>query len=224
MAIALHHRGVSVKIYEQAPQFGEVGAGVSFTPNALQAMRICHPGVYEAFEKVCTRNLWPSKSKVWFDYYDGTEGNKLDRPAFTISNELGQNGVHRARFLDELVKLAPHGIAAFGKRLDRFEQNNDGRYTLTFSDGATAEADAILACDGIKSKVRQLLFGEGHPCALPSYTHKYAYRALVPMEEAVAAIGEEKAQNACMHVRKRRLDQRCPSTDTSCRWVMAATC
>lgn len=203
LAIALHHRGIRVKIYEQASQFGEIGAGVSFTPNALQAMKVCHPGIYDAFEQVCTRNIWPSKQKVWFDYYDGEIQDRMDKgpqPAFTINNELGQNGVHRAAFLDKLVKLIPSSIAAFGKRLDQFEKTDQGRLRLFFVDGTTAEADAILACDGIKSRVRQLLFGTDHPCAMPTYTHKYAYRAIIPMDSAIAAIGEQQAQNACMHV------------------------
>lgn len=73
---------------------------------------------------------------------------------------------------------------------------------MFFCDGSTAQADAILACDGIKSQVRQCLFGADHPCAFPSYTHKYAYRVLVPMEDAENAIGKEKAQNAGMHMGK----------------------
>ena len=47
---------------------------------------------------------------------------------------------------------------------------------------------------------RRLLVGEDHPSANPSYTHKYAYRGLVPMDKAIEAIGEELASNACMHV------------------------
>lgn len=203
LAIALHTRGVSVHIYERAAKFEEIGAGVSLSPNALQAMQICHPGVYEAFEKVSTRNIWPSKQDVWFDYYDGQNDEKngsRNKPAFSIRNSLGQRGVHRAHFLDHLVKLIPDGIASFGKALDRYEENDDGSYTIFFGDKSTVRADAIIACDGIKSRVRQMLFGADHPCAFPTYTHKYAYRALVPMEDAVAAVGEEKAQNACMHV------------------------
>ena len=59
--------------------------------------------------------------------------------------------------------------------------------------------DAIIGCDGIKSKVRQLLYGD-HPCSHPTFTHKYAYRALATMDDAIKAVGEEKAKNACMHV------------------------
>jgi len=204
LAIALYHRSIPVHVYEQAPAFGEIGAGVSFSPNALQAMKVCHQGIHEAFEKVCTRNLWPSKQKVWFDYLDGYEdavnGAGKQDAAFTISNSLGQNGVHRAHFLDELVKLVPKDIASFGKRLNDLTENENGKMVMTFDDGTSAEADAVIGCDGIKSRVRQALVGADHPSAAPVYTHKYAYRGLVAMEDAVAAIGEERAQNACIYV------------------------
>ena len=203
LAIALHHRGISLTIYEQASEFGEVGAGVSFTPNAIQAMKACHPGIHEAFKRVCTRNLWPNKQDVWFDYLDGTKSST--DIAFTIRNSLGQNGVHRARFLDELVGLLPTDLARFQKQLvDVTEDENKelpGRKLVCrFADGSTAKADIVIGCDGIKSRVRSLIVGDTHPAATPSFTHKYAYRGLVPMDQAVQAVGEEVASNSCMHV------------------------
>ena len=204
LAIALHERQVPVTIYEQAPAFGEIGAGVSFSPNAVQAMKVCHHGIYEAFEQVCTRNLWPSKEKVWFDYLDGynpvIDGDGKQEAAFTISNSLGQNGVHRANFLEAMVKLVPKEIARFGKRLSDITEASSGKLVMAFDDGSTAEANAIIGCDGIKSRVRQIMVGVDHPSAKPTYTHKYTYRGLVPMEEAIKAIGSERAQNACMHM------------------------
>lgn len=215
LAIALHHRNIPVKIYEQAQAFAEVGAGVSFGPNAVQAMKLCHDGVYEAFKKVCTRNLWPAKEKVWFDYLNGftndegefkavSAGKEGQRQniAFTISNSLGQTGVHRAHFLDELVKLVPEEIAQFNKKLeDISERSEDGKLVLKFADGIEDEVyDVVIGCDGIKSQVRQLLLGANHPATHPSFTHKYAYRGLVPMDKAIDAIGEELASNSCMHV------------------------
>lgn len=210
LAIALYHRNIPVTIYEQAEAFGEVGAGVSFGPNAVEAMKACHSGIYEAFEKVFTQNLWPSKQKVWFDYLDGynkgtsTTAKNASRQdiAFTISNSLGQTGVHRAHFLDELIKLIPGDIARFHKRLESIvERETDGKLLLKFADGTQDEADLVIGCDGIKSQVRQVIVGAEHPSAKPSYTHKYAYRGLVPMEKAIEAVGEELASNSCMHVR-----------------------
>ena len=199
LAIALHHRSIPVTIYEQAPAFGEIGAGVSFSPNAVQAMDVCYPGITEAYSQVCTKNMWPSKQKVWFDYLDG-HADSTDKAAFTISNQLGQNGVHRARFLDHLVKLLPAELARFGKRLSTVTTLADGKQEMMFEDGTRAKADAIIGCDGIKSRVRQIMFGAASPFAKPSYTFKYAYRGLVAMQDAVGAIGGERAQNACMHV------------------------
>lgn len=225
LAIALHHRGIPVTIYEQAPAFGEIGAGVSFSPNAVQAMEVCYPGIAEAFRKVCTKNMWPSKQKVWFDYLDG-HSNSAETAAFTISNDLGQNGVHRARFLDHLVKILPKELARFGKRLSTISTLANGKQEMTFEDGSRAEADAIVGCDGIKSQVRRIIFGSDSPHSKPSYSYKYAYRALATMSDAVSAIGEERAQNACMHVSGWRIclhfDLRRVSDDKN-RWAKTHT-
>ncbi|EAW11245.1 FAD-dependent oxidoreductase [Aspergillus clavatus NRRL 1] len=208
LAIALHRRQIPVTIYEQAPAFGEVGAGVSFGPNAVEAMKVCHRGIHEAFERVCTRNLWPSKQKVWFDYLDGfhrgtsTSAQNSSRQdiAFTISNSLGQTGVHRAHFLDELIQLVPSEIARFNKRLENVTERADGKLVMHFADGSEDLTDVVVGCDGIKSQVRRLIVGDDHPSVHPSYTHKYAYRGLVPMEQAIEAVGEELASNSCMHM------------------------
>ncbi|KAK0387824.1 hypothetical protein NLU13_4069 [Sarocladium strictum] len=195
-AIALHQRNIPVTVYERTSKFGEIGAGVSFTPNAIRAMQGCHPGIAEAFNKVCTRNGWESKREVWFDYVDGVESETR----FTITNNLGQNGVHRAHFLDELVKLLPPERAVFGKCLQEIVDKEGEKVMMKFADGTVAYADAVIGCDGIKSKVRQFVVGAGHPSVKPSYAHKYAYRAMVPMDKAIEALGEEKALNACMHM------------------------
>lgn len=60
----------------------------------------------------------------------------------------------------------------------------------------------VIGCDGIKSRVRRLLFGEGAPQTYPSYTHKYAYRGLVVMEKAIEAIGEDLATSRIMYMGK----------------------
>lgn len=206
LAIALHHRGLNVSIYEAAHKFGEIGAGVSFSPNAVSAMKVCHDGIYEAYEKVRTGNTWPSKKTVWFDYVDGYSqihtADEKPQIAFTISNNLGQSGAHRARFLDQMVHLIPEGIAHFGKRLTSIIEpsNENGKLLLRFTDGTTAETDAVIGCDGIKSAVRRHVVGQNSPSAWPSFTYKYAYRGLVQMEDAVAAIGKEMAENSFMHV------------------------
>lgn len=203
LAISLLKRGVNVKIYEQARSFGEIGAGVSFSPNAIPAMEACDTGVLEAFNKVATHNQWPEKKQVYFDFMDGyhQRDEAEEKKLFTLANIEGMNSVHRAHFLDELVKLIPDGVAQFSKRLEDVTGNDDDSpLTMHFQDGTTATADAIVGTDGIKSRVRQLILGEDNPASHASYTHKYAYRGLIPMEQAIEALGEEMAVNAKMHL------------------------
>ena len=65
LAMALDERGVRAEIYEQAPHFGEIGAGVAFGANAIRAMRHCSPKVVEAFSVVATGNMAAGRGQKW---------------------------------------------------------------------------------------------------------------------------------------------------------------
>lgn len=73
-----------------------------------------------------------------------------------------------------------------------------------------AEADAIIGCDGVRSRTRAIMVGEDHPAAIASYTHKYAYRGLAPMSQASLALGAERAMNATCWVRRPTCPHRQP--------------
>ena len=109
-------------------------------------------------------------------------------------NASGQQSVHRAHFLDELVKSVPSQRTHFNKRVDSLEDKHDGPVVIHFKDGTTATADAVIGADGVHSTVRAHLLGK--EAAKPVYAGSVAYRALVPMEKAVEKLGEEFAQNA----------------------------
>jgi salicylate hydroxylase len=62
---------------------------------------------------------------------------------------------------------------------------------LHFADGSTAQHNAVLGCDGIKSRTRSLVLGDSDvPAAV--FSGKYAYRGLIPMAKAVEIIGDEE--------------------------------
>ena len=112
-------------------------------------------------------------------------------------NATGMQSVHRAHFLNELVKLYPAQRAHFGKRLVKIEEKGEGNgMKLHFLDGTTAFADALIGADGIHSKVRLHIIGDTHPAAKPEFAGSVAYRGLVPMDAAVEKLGAEYAQNA----------------------------
>lgn len=211
LAIGLYKQNVPFTVYESASKFGEIGAGLGFGPNAVVAMRGISPGIAEGYQR-CVTHGWKSKERDWFTVRVGDErkagpdgilkqkekeGLKVGDPIFEMkyTNDNPAGGVHRAHFLDEMLKLIPESVSRFGKRLANITNATDGSQdvVLHFADGTTAQHSAVVGCDGIKSKTREILLGEETGKAV--FSGKYAYRGLVPMEKAVGLLGEELAQN-----------------------------
>ncbi|KAF2011599.1 mannitol 1-phosphate dehydrogenase [Aaosphaeria arxii CBS 175.79] len=213
LAIALIDAGVNTTIYEAAPKFGEIGAGVAFGPNAARAMELISPKVYDAFIACKTDNIWESKQNTWFTIRvgDARKGDKdgYAKPGLKVgdawfdvnfTNDYSRGGVYRAHFLDALVKHVPESAAKFGKKLVDVEQATDGSgdVVLRFDDGTTAQHNAVIGCDGIKSKTREIVLGAEDPASRAVFSGKYAYRGLIPMDKAVELLGAEVAQNSNM--------------------------
>lgn len=78
----------------------------------------------------------------------------------TYSKPVGNSSVHRAKFLDTLVKHVPRDVSHFGKRLKSLidlPSGSEHKFRLEFEDGTTHDTDVVLGCDGIHSKVRGYL-------------------------------------------------------------------
>ncbi|PMD51720.1 salicylate 1-hydroxylase-like protein [Hyaloscypha bicolor E] len=209
MLIGLLRQNISCTLYESAAAFAEIGAGVSFGPNAVRAMSLIDPDIKKGYDRIATGNAWPAKKNLWFEFNLGPKedgwkdlkapGKEGQRIAQVVALDVGQSSVHRAHFLDVLVDLVPDGVAQFGKRVEKVEKKGQ-KMLLTFQDGSTAEADAVIGCDGVKSRARQILLGEDHETTNPTFTGKYAYRGLIPMEKAAKALGDELARNSQMYL------------------------
>lgn len=190
----LKHSHLRVQIYEAAHHFSEIGAGVAFGPNAQRTLKLIGDSTEEAYLRQCTHNGWKEYANIWFEYRMGMgedEGELLAAP----KNETGQATVHRAKFLDEFVKLVPPEICHFGKRLTALEELDNGKIKLHFKDDTTAEADCVIGADGVHSVIRRHLLGDD-PAVEPVFTGSVAYRGLIPMEKAVEAVGAKYAENS----------------------------
>jgi salicylate hydroxylase len=170
--LALRQRGVDVQLYEQAPAFGQVGAGIQVSSNAARIL--LKLGLGEALKKVAT-------------YPEGRDYRGWDTGERLYYTPLGQKAeahfgspyyaAHRAELLDVLMSgLGQHGFR-LGSRVERVDQDANG-VTLTLGDGETAHGDILIGADGIHSTVRAQLFGK----ELPRYTGNVAWRGLVPAE------------------------------------------
>ncbi|RYP37153.1 hypothetical protein DL766_001622 [Monosporascus sp. MC13-8B] len=208
-ALGLMKRNISVRMYEQASAFREIGAGVAFTANAMECMRILDPAIVDAVNAVATPNGENTEEpNDYVRFHDGYHWDPQD-PANSDDKLLallhtgykGFQGCNRAHLLDELVKHIPDHAIEFKKRFAGYEDRGSGeKVLLRFEDGSTAEADLVIGCDGNKSKVRQLIVGAHNPASFVHFSHKVAYRALVPMERAVPVLGSFRAHNQHMHV------------------------
>ncbi|KAL4919046.1 hypothetical protein BDW62DRAFT_200197 [Aspergillus aurantiobrunneus] len=217
LALGLLRRNINVKVYEQARSLREIGAGIAFTANARQCLGMLDPRLDACVTAVGTVNGDPENPNHNMQFIDGYTHDPVkhrlpgeDLVGKTLyklhAGPRGFEGCHRAHFLEQVMKIMPEGVVHLSKRLDVYhlptgeeKDKENGKIKLVFSDGSTAEADIVIGCDGIKSRVRSLLFGPSNHISHPHYTHKVAYRGLVPMPQAIAQLGRYRALNQHMY-------------------------
>ena len=182
-AVALVRAGIDVRVYEQAQQLAEVGAGVSLAPNGLRMLE--RLGVGEGIGRVGARY-----ASAQLRFSDGRavrhEPHQFTRP--------GQNvGIHRADLLALLAGQLPPGTVRTGHRCTGFSQDA-GSATVGFADGTTATADVVIGADGIHSVLQGFVVAP----ATPVFSGVVAYRGLVPRLDGYPAdamrmwVGESK--------------------------------
>jgi salicylate hydroxylase len=213
LAVGLLKNGIKIHIYEAAPVFSEIGAGVAFGSNATRALGLIDEALLEGYKKHATFNEDPDRANTFMSVRWGMdERREGGKKAGDFIGELEdkwdpervkkigvrtRSAIHRARLLDVLVSMIPEGITSFGKSFEGVREQPDGTLKLRFVDGSTAVASALVGCDGIKSKTREVVCGSS---VEPSYAGEYAYRAVVPKAVAEQALGAELARNGQIYV------------------------
>jgi len=190
---------IEFTIYESRAAYGEIGAGLGFGANSHRAMALISPAIWEGYQTRASFNGWPEKQNVWFDFSVGEKGENEGKRIIevTMPDKVTQSTAHRAHFLEELVKFLPAGCSKFNKKLVNIDQSKE-KVVCSFADGSEIEADAVIGCDGIRSACRSFVFEK--ELSSPIFTQKVAYRGLVPMKLAEAALGAEKANNRQMYL------------------------
>ena len=172
-ALALSRAGHSVQLFEQAPAFGEIGAGIMLTPNATRVLR--HFGLGAPLD---LSGMRPPASR-----YRRFDDAALmgDAPlADVMESTYGAPWlhIHRSDLLDALLSAVRKqgGTELFaGHRARGCEQDGAG-VTVQFANGASAEGELLVACDGVRSTARAQLVER----AEARFRGQVAWRALVP--------------------------------------------
>ncbi len=170
-ALALVRQGFRVKVLEQAPEIGEIGAGMQLGPNAFHAFDALGVGEQARSRAVYTDFM------VMHDALDEYQVGKIPTgEAFRQRFGNPYAVIHRADAHGSLLE----GVQASGQiqfltstRVERIEQDATG-VTVHDQHGTAHRGLALIGADGVKSVVRQQFVGDE-----ARVTGHVVYRAVV---------------------------------------------
>ncbi|KAH4309182.1 hypothetical protein HBH64_064320 [Parastagonospora nodorum] len=205
LAIGLNHLNVPYTLYEAAPGFSAVGAGVGLGPNALSAMDMIDSRFREMYMKIATGNLSPEKRHLMMEAMRLEvglgEGESWWGQGGWGAEYFERTGAHRKDLLDIMTSFIKKEAIRFNKRVKSLAQENNA-VRIVFEDGEIAHHVAVIGSDGVKGFTRRLVLQERYPECVPAqYTGKYVYRAIIPMDESKEILGD-LATDAKMYMSK----------------------
>ena len=157
-------------VLEQAPEIGEVGAGLGLTPPAMKGLDYlgCEDRVRE-LGVLCYR--WSD-----FNLETGELRGFIDQRA--LADQYGKPWyvIYRPDLIDALLTSVPEGAIQVGSRVVDFEETAD-EVRVELENGRELRGDVLIGADGLKSVVRERLFGPQEP----RFTGFAAFRGIIPL-------------------------------------------
>ena len=171
-AIALARKGVTVQVYEQAPEIRRVGASIDLGPNAVRLL--------DALEIRGARRVGVRPDAIeLLRWSDGAvllrtpHGDEAEAAFGAPLLDFFRPDLHQV-LLDE---LAPSTLVP-GARVVGVDDVG-ARVEIALDDGRRFAADGVVAADGIRSPIRQSLVGADDPV----FSGTVVYRGVVPRAE-----------------------------------------
>ena len=175
-AHALARKGFAVRVLEQAPEFREIGAGIQLGPNIFRVLEklglkdavLADAHRPSALEMRCAL----SGERVTRMPLDGRFIAKFEQP-YAVTHRHDIHGVFLKACRDNnLVTLET------SRTVTDFEQD-EGGITVTLQSGEQVRGRALIGCDGMWSRVREKIIGDGKPLV----SGHIAYRAVLKRDE-----------------------------------------
>ncbi len=175
-AIALSQKGYAVHVIEQAPEFAEIGAGIQLGPNIVRALD--RLGIKQ---QVMDISSMPDALVMRC----ALGGHVITRvPVKEIfPKHYGENYavVHRADLHACMLRKAaesPLIKLEKNREMTSFEDKGD-RVIVHCKDGRSEEGAALIGCDGLWSRIREEIVGDGKPVV----SGHIAFRAVLKRDE-----------------------------------------
>ncbi|MGN4152098.1 FAD-dependent monooxygenase [Burkholderia gladioli] len=182
-AALLQRSGYDVRLYEQAPSFSRLGAGIHLGPNVMKIMR--RIGCEDALNAMGSHpDFWYSRDGVTAEVMSQIPLGDFALKTYGASYLT----VHRGDFHALMTQAVAPGTIAFGRKLTAIEDTGS-EVRLSFDDGTVETADIAIGADGVNSRLREHLLG-AEP---PRYTGYVAHRAVFP-----ASLLDNKPYDMCV--------------------------
>jgi 2-polyprenyl-6-methoxyphenol hydroxylase-like FAD-dependent oxidoreductase len=155
LALNLHQRGITSRVYEAVPDIRELGVGITLLPHGMRELTAL--GLQE--------RLLPQGIETRTSAFFNRFGQLIyQEPRGRLAGySYPEMGIHRGRLHRTLYDAAVERLGAdrilTGRRCAGVAQD-DGGITLHFADGAAppVRADIAVACDGVNSAVRRQFY------------------------------------------------------------------
>jgi len=178
-ALVLARDGHAVTVLEQAASFGEIGAGIQLGPNIFRMF--AYLGLTDVVSKV---SFFPTGLGM----NDVSTGEKIVRVPLGDMARAAYGFPYGVIYRADLHQVFLDACAALGNvtlrtsaKLESFEQSESSVRVL-LAGGEVLEGAALIGADGIWSKVREVVVGDGKP----RVSGHIAYRAVLRREEVPA--------------------------------------
>jgi salicylate hydroxylase len=176
-ACALARKGFPVRVFEQAPEFKEIGAGIQLGPN-----------IFHALEKIGLRDavLADAHRPPAMEMRCALSGDMvtripLDDPRFLKKFGQPYAVTHRADIHAAILNACLNDdrvVLETEQTVETFEQDTDSA-TVVLHSGGRVKGRALIGCDGMWSKIREKIVADGKP----RVSGHIAYRAVLRKDE-----------------------------------------
>ena len=175
-ALVLAQDGYHVTVLEQAATFGEIGAGIQLGPNIFRMFD--YLGLSQAIHEFA---FFPPGLGM----NDVVTGEKIVQVPLlstaTAAYGFPYGVIYRADLHNVFLRACqalPNITLRTDAKLHAFSQTADS-VNVTLANGETLEASALIGADGMWSRVRESIVGDGKP----RVSGHVAYRAVLKREE-----------------------------------------
>jgi 3-hydroxybenzoate 6-monooxygenase len=175
-ALVLARHGQAVAVLEQSGVFGEIGAGIQLGPNAFRVFE--HLGLTDAIDRVAyfpphlvMRDVRSGELVVQSPVGERTRAEHGHPYGVIYRADLHQVLLDACLRLPSISLHVKHKLVGFTQ--------TDASVAVQLADGRRLHGQALIGADGLWSRVREAIVGDGKP----RVSGHIAYRAVLPRQQ-----------------------------------------